>query len=431
MERSPDEPEDAESRGLRPFQAEPLLLARLNRRGVAPAWLLLAVPLYWLVTTWVAGMEGNLRPPTGWSDLLEDYAATFQFEAANRPISQFALFRDIPSMLLLTTCAISLYTSYANLSAISRMNTRLLTSRYPADGSQSASSNTGGGDAHAADEGSAESQQRSRARRNIDEELNQTNNLLAKVGDNWYLILLFCLVLGGFFAWSQTRSGVYYYFAPHSEPSETIVRNAYRGWWASLAPFRFGGVLWWLIGSTSLYLSTTQTLAGWSFASLLVKTRSDVRVDLDPLHADGQGGWSDINRALRTGYWSVVVLLFSLAAVTYLLLPLVDPRILLLLFLLTVAFSVIPIALVLWVLSNSASTARRERHEEILSAARSASSLEDNDSLTRRYYLAEESRRLRDLPRGPSRGIVVAFGVLILAVGILANVVQIADGIFT
>lgn len=399
-----------------PFQAEPLVLRRLDRHKVPPGLLLFALPITFLLCTWVAAMEGMLLPESGWSGILHDFRAVFALRDASRPVGSFEFFRDLPSLTLLVTCSMSLYTSYANMDAMSRMKARLLTSQYHAAASTLEAEQGAGQDGTSAFQ-------------KVNAEISAANGRVASIGSRWKSYFVACLAVGGVFAWAQTRTGIHYYFQTGETATGRQLEDGYSAWWASWKPFRPGAVLWWLLGSAGLYLASVQAVVGWNFAVLLWRSRKFVRLDLNPLHYDGQGGWADINRALRTGYWSTLVFMASLTVVTYLLWPVVPIGILAVFVSICMLNNFVLIGSIFLVLYRSAAESQEARQSDIMAIAETLGNMSDSDTLLRRHLLAEESRRLREIPRAPSRGIVVLLGVVLLLLGIGANIAQIAQGL--
>jgi hypothetical protein len=166
--------------------------------------------------------------------------------------------------------------------------------------------------------------------------IERVNLRLKKVGRlSWWLVAV-GLVAGVLFNLAQSRSGVYTYHAragwqPTLASKYTptsmgdAIAIAHEHWWASLRPFHLASLGWIAIGGFGTYLALSQLIAGWIYIRLVFDLSTCMVIGFNPLDADGAYGWQPIRNILTLLWIATVAFAIDLAAISYLLGPLLPP----------------------------------------------------------------------------------------------------------
>jgi len=70
--------------------------------------------------------------------------------------------------------------------------------------------------------------------------------------------------------------------------------DLYTHWWASLHPFRAGGLIWILFGALGIYMVYAESVLGLMYVRFLKNCRNDYQFRANMLNPDGLFGWSRI-----------------------------------------------------------------------------------------------------------------------------------------
>ena len=97
--------------------------------------------------------------------------------------------------------------------------------------------------------------------------------------------------------------------------------NLYRGWWASLDPFRAGGLIWILFGALGIYMVYAESVLGLTYVKFLRTCRNDYQFRANMLNPDGLFGWTRIRQIVSNLEAGVLCTMLTSWALSFFLQP--------------------------------------------------------------------------------------------------------------
>jgi hypothetical protein len=97
--------------------------------------------------------------------------------------------------------------------------------------------------------------------------------------------------------------------------------SLYGHWWASLRPFRPGGLIWILFGALGIYMVYAESVLGLAYVKFLRTCRNDYRFRANMLNPDGLFGWSRIRQIVSNLEAGVLCTLLTSWALSFYLQP--------------------------------------------------------------------------------------------------------------
>ncbi|MFD9889730.1 hypothetical protein ACFWY9_10335 [Amycolatopsis sp. NPDC059027] len=266
-----------------PFVVDPIILGRLHRWHFKPVVLAACVAgAFVLFTSWSASLSSLLLPgsqPGLWSDL-----AAFVFRKKGTG-GQVPLLRDYPSLTLGFTIGMSIclvYSLYRNASVLHSEMKSSGCIKYSEDG-----------------------------RLALTTAVDEVNAKLRKFGKYSWLALL--VAFGFTLAVNLLlKSSLFSFLQPG---------GLYAGWWASLRPFRVGGIVWLLIGTLGIYMVYAEAVLGLTYVRFLRKCKEDYQFKANMVNPDGLYGWSKLRQIISNMEAGVVCTLLSAWAMSFFVQP--------------------------------------------------------------------------------------------------------------
>jgi hypothetical protein len=244
---------------LTPFAIEPLILARLNRAKVPPA---LAGALAGLVTfiaaTWTAlasnlfyaGVKSNSWWHNLWLFILHNSTSDH-----NQTVPYL---QDYPAIVLSLTIAASVYLVYSLFRYAAVLHSDMEKSECII---------------------TTKSGQNSLA-----DAVEGINRRFVQWGK--FAPIVAILAIAGSTLVNFRLEGRLFTFLGHGD--------LYKHWWASLHPFRLGGVIWIIFGALGIYMVYAEAILGLTYVKFLRTCRDDYRFRANMLNPDGLFGWARI-----------------------------------------------------------------------------------------------------------------------------------------
>src|SRR4051794_40248817 len=255
-------PASASIRELQPFLVEPIILARLHKKGIRPLWVAVALAaLIFIVIPETAMFPGLFWRPSNagpwWSDVWHFLTHSSQTSRTGA----FPYLRDYPSLVLTATIAGSVLLVYALFRNVARLHSDMART----------------GCVQTTDAEAAE----------IDAEVERLNKNFEKWGRRAPLTL--ALIVAAVTGLNLALRDRLYGFLGHPKTS-------YASWWASLHPFRAGAIVWILFGALGIYMVYIEAIVGLAYVRLLGKRDSDYRFRANMHNPDGFYGWSRLRQ---------------------------------------------------------------------------------------------------------------------------------------
>jgi hypothetical protein len=240
---------------LRPFAVDPLFMGRLNSANISTATVAIgmAAVMALAVLSSAAFARLLLRPkdaPALWMDVWLFVTR----KSAAEPGHTLPLLRDYPSIVLTFTVVAAVSLVYGLYRIAARFHGEM-------EAAGSITYNDAGAVA-----------------------LTVAVQRLNRKYERWGRVsaLVFVLALAFMVATNVgLRSGLFSFVGP----------NLYEQWWASLYPFRLGGLVWVLFGAIGIYAVYAEAVLGITYVNFLRRLRPHYQFRANLLNIDGFFGW--------------------------------------------------------------------------------------------------------------------------------------------
>ncbi|MEU0794889.1 hypothetical protein ABZ342_32925 [Amycolatopsis sp. NPDC005961] len=269
---------------LKPFEVDPIILGRLHKWNLRPSVLAVCVgALFIVLVTWTASITSMFLPgksnPALWPDLVD-----FVLRRSGAG-GQVPLLRDYPSLVLGVTIGVSIclvYSLYRNAAVLHSAMKSAGCIKYSEAG-----------------------------RVALTAAVDEMNSKLRKWGKYSWLAL--ALAFGFTLAVNLLLKKTLFNFL---EPG-----GLYDDWWASLHPFRVGGLVWLLIGTLGIYMVYAEAVLGLTYVRFLRKCKGDYQFKANMINSDGLYGWSKLRQIISNMEAGVVCTLLSAWAMSFFVQP--------------------------------------------------------------------------------------------------------------
>ena len=271
---------------IQPFAIEPVILARLNRANVSPVIVGLVTGIVTILTvTWTALISNLFYPKASsqswwrglWAFVLRHPAA-----AHSRSVPYLG---DYPSIVLTVTISLSVYLVYALFRVASVLHSDM------------------------ANAGCVRTTEAGR------EALTNAVNAMNVKFRRWGKFAPLALILSfvGAAVLNFRLEGRLFTFLGKGE--------LYQHWWASLQPWRPGGVIWVLFGTIGIYMVYAESILGLTYVRFLRSCRNDYQFRANMLNPDGFFGWTRIRQIVSNLEVGVLCTLLTAWAMSFYLQP--------------------------------------------------------------------------------------------------------------
>lgn len=280
-----DQPDRITVPDIRPFDAEPLLLARLAQRRVSPLTVTVTSTLIvFFSVSYAAALTDSFYPHPGSPSVGADL---WHFLTRSPLTGSTAIpyLRDYPSLLLTLTITASVplvYGLFTNLAVLHRDLDEYDCVRYDEQGGVA-----------------------------LLAAVEDLNARIRKAGRLAPLAVVVMLV--GIVAVNLALDGRLFPFAGSAD--------YYADWWARLSPIRLGGVVWVLLGTIGLYMVYVEAIVGVYYVRFLRECRIQYRFRANPYNPDGFYGWSRLRKIFSNMEAGVVCSALTVAGMFYFLEP--------------------------------------------------------------------------------------------------------------
>ncbi|MCF2527251.1 hypothetical protein [Yinghuangia soli] len=204
--------------------------------------------------------------------------------------------------------------------------------------------------------------------------------------------------------------------------------HLYDHWWARLAPFSVGGLVWVLMGTVGMYMVYAEAVVGIRYVGFLKRVRDQYKFGTNPLNPDNFYGWLKLRQAVTNLQGGVICTVATAFGMFFFLQPAIGS-------VLTVIVLGLFIGMVLWVfvasmthIRKAVAVDRQEQIDELIQAIGHIPRSPSASASDNLHYLVT-LKRLRDVQALPSmpinKGVLLASALSVLAPTV-AIVVQIA-----
>ncbi|WP_406296530.1 hypothetical protein OG948_13505 [Embleya sp. NBC_00888] len=281
---------------FRIFDAEPLLLSKFRNHGWRTGWMLLAAPTSLMLVLILSAIYGEFSTPGIRGQVCSDVATFLHMGklkcAKDVVVSEnFPIWRDIPSLFIILSLAVTPYLAFRQWSSISVFLASMVRN--------GAIKVRTGADAAA-----------------IRAEVANANAYFVRVGRAarfTFAIALICVVLVSV---GENKLGVYSIFAPNSTDRRDWGKLVYSHWWASWQVAPVSAFFYLCIGAFGIYFIIVMNLAGSRVLVALWRLRKVLEYQADVHNRDGYYGWAEARGVLLPTYVAILIHGFSLVLIS-------------------------------------------------------------------------------------------------------------------
>lgn len=272
---------------LDPFLIDPIILGPLRRHHAKPSVVVIfAVLLTAFLTTWTAALYSLLsRGPANFVPIAS--IKTFAIQQATEGVTAMPFFADVPSLLLSITIPLSVGTIYALFVHVSSLHSDMYKSgclKFDLGATPGTPTDLANFNANVA-----------ALNFEFDHKSRSAIALVLSVSASLIVNLALKKTLFGFIG----------------------TADLYGSWWASLVPFRMGGVLWCLLGGLGIYAVYIESVLGLKYIKFLRKHRADFRFRANASNPDGFFGWKRLRAVITNLEFGIVLTAASAWAMSY------------------------------------------------------------------------------------------------------------------